>query len=369
MSSRNYWINLFTIETWNEFVANGATTTGFSESRWPTVQKIKRNDYLLCYLTKVSRFIGVLEVTSEPYQDSQQIWTKAVYPSRVDVKPIVQLTPETAVPITDLRSELSIFQGISNPNAWSGHVRGSPTKWKNADGEIVLRALQRAHADPIEHNVPQIREDNIETVTNQHGTYTVPADEETGALAETSQDERSETEHDEIQWMLLKLGNDMGLDVWVARNDRNRAVHGNRFVDLPRLRRSLPLQFDQVTNRIIEYIDVLWLSGNAVVAAFEIESTTSIYSGLLRMSDLVAMQPNLNIPLYIVAPDERHAKVIEEINRPTFVRREPPLHDVCHLIRFSTLKREMPALASMGPYLKPQVLDRLSEDCSSAAAE
>ena len=48
----------------------------------------------------------------------------------------------------------------------------------------------------------------------------------------------------------------------------------------------------------IELIDVLWLQGNAIVAAFEVESTTSIYSGLLRMSDLVAMQPNLNIPLW-----------------------------------------------------------------------
>jgi hypothetical protein len=62
------------------------------------------------------------------------------------------------------------------------------------------------------------------------------------------------------------------------------------------------LQFDEATNRTIELIDVLWLKGNAVVAAFEIESTTSIYSGLLRMSDLIAMQPNLNIPLYLVAP-------------------------------------------------------------------
>jgi hypothetical protein len=65
----------------------------------------------------------------------------------------------------------------------------------------------------------------------------------------------------------------------------------------------LPLQFDEVTNRTIELIDVLWLRGNAIVAAFEIESTTSIYSGLLRMSDLITTQPNLNIPLYLVAPD------------------------------------------------------------------
>ena len=54
-----------------------------------------------------------------------------------------------------------------------------------------------------------------------------------------------------------------------------------------------------------------------MVAAFEIESTTSIYSGLLRMSDLIAMQPNLNIPLYLVAPNERRQKVFAEVNRST----------------------------------------------------
>jgi hypothetical protein len=103
--------------------------------------------------------------------------------------------------------------------------------------------------------------------------------------------------HSEIQWLLLKLGNDMGLDVWVARNDRGRAYQGKSFSDLPRLRNELPLKFDPVTNRTIELIDVLWLKSTAIVAAFEIESTTSIYSGLLRMADLIALQPNLNIPL------------------------------------------------------------------------
>jgi hypothetical protein len=91
------------------------------------------------------------------------------------------------------------------------------------------------------------------------------------------------------------------------------------------LKSDLPLQFDEATNRTVELIDVLWLKGNAIVAAFEIESTTSIYSGLLPMSDLIAMQPNLNIPLYFVAPDERRQKVIDEVNRPTFSRLAPPL--------------------------------------------
>jgi hypothetical protein len=98
-----------------------------------------------------------------------------------------------------------------------------------------------------------------------------------------------------MQWILLKLVSDMGLDVWVARNDRSRDWKGHRFANLPRLKADLPHQFDDTTNRTIELIDVLWLKGNAVVAAFEIESTTSIYSGLLRMSDLIAMQPDRKI--------------------------------------------------------------------------
>ena len=154
-----------------------------------------------------------------------------------------------------------------------------------------------------------------------------PTDEPAQAPDEELVPAREPTAHTEIQWLLLKLGNDMGLDVWVARNDRSRELKGHRFADLPRLRADLPLQFDEATNRTIELIDVLWLKGNAMVAAFEIESTTSVYSGLLRMSDLIAMQPNLNIPLYLVAPDERRKKVFAEVNRPTFSRLSPPMVD------------------------------------------
>ena len=119
---------------------------------------------------------------------------------------------------------------------------------------------------------------------------------------------KATTLHTEIQWLLLKLGGDMGLDVWVARNDRSRSFNGQTFGTLQGLKQKLPLQFDEATTRTIELIDVLWLKGNAIQAAFEIESTTSIFSGLLRMADLITMQPNLNIPLYIVAPSNGGTK-------------------------------------------------------------
>jgi len=130
----------------------------------------------------------------------------------------------------------------------------------------------------------------------------------------------------------------MGFDVHVARNDQGRVWNGQRLGDMPRRRKQLPRQFDPAVNRTIELIDVLWLDGNIITAAFEIESTTSIYSGLLRMSDLLAQQPNINIPLFLVAPEERREKVIEQVNRPTFESMSQPLTEVCRYIPFEGLR-------------------------------
>src|SRR5438270_8204401 len=110
----------------------------------------------------------------------------------------------------------------------------------------------------------------------------------------------------------------------------------------------LPTQFNEATTRTIELIDVLWLSGNSIVAAFEVECTTSVYSGLLRMSDLLALQPNLDINLYLVAPDDRRDKVEQEILRPTFTLREKPLRRICGFIGFSKLTEQIEGVRRLG---------------------
>jgi hypothetical protein len=173
----------------------------------------------------------------------------------------------------------------------------------------------------------------------------------------------STNEHTEIQYLLLRLGADMGFDIWAARNDKNKQHDGVTFSDIPRIKQELPLQFDSQTNKTIEHIDVLWLKGNSIMAAFEIESTTSIYSGLLRMSDLIAMQPNINIPLYLVAPDSRRDKVLAEINRPTFSKMSPPLSEMCRFISFSKIKEELPKIKAIIKYVKPEYLAEISESC------
>ena len=362
MSARNYWLGLFTWSTWQEFLAAGGKVSGFRESRWKAVQKIKPGDYLLSYVTGISRFIGVLEVTSLPFKDKSSIWKDEDFPTRLKVKPVVTLEAETAVPVYELRDRLSFFQNMKGPLAWTGHFRGSPARWKGSDGEIVLEALREAKRNPIRRPIdPAKLAKKPKALKAKIGPVTVPDSEEKPSKQDGT--EQEPTEHTEIQWLLLKLGSDMGFDVWVARNDRGRKVRGNTFASIPRLKSDLPLQFDEATNRTIELIDVLWLTGNAIVAAFEVESTTSIYSGLLRMSDLITMQPNLNIPLYLVAPDDRRDKVISEANRPTFSKLSPPMSAMCRFISFTSLRDRLKQAEPFIRYLKADFLEELSESC------
>jgi hypothetical protein len=360
---RNYWLDLFTGTTWKEFLAAGASVSGFRERRWKTVQRIRPGDYLICYLTGVSRFIGVLEVTSRPFRDETRIWNDVVFPCRLRVKVVVNLTPETAVPVGQLKDQISVLKEYGNSAAWTGYFRGSPAKWTAPDGEAVLRALLDAKQHPVTRpaDAAKLARRPKALKADKVGLVTVPEAEQPGE--ETPETGTEQTAHTEIQYLLLKLGSDMGLDVWVARNDRGREWRGQRLADVPRLRKELPRQFDQATNRTIEHIDVLWLEGNAIRAAIEIESTTSIYSGLLRMADLIAMQPNLNIPLYLVAPEERRDKVVTEVNRPTFSRLSPPMSQICGFIPFSTLRARISQVASVTRALKPEFLNEISESC------
>ena len=221
----------------------------------------------------------------------------------------------------------------------------------------------------------EVRPDEPEPNDVQHKERTPPDNYElrppAERLAPPTHDETTapistDATHTEIQWLLLKLGNDMGRDVWVASNDRGKSFDDNPFIDIPKLRDSLPLAFDRRTSRTIELIDVLWIQGSSILAAFEIEHTTSVYSGLLRFSDLLALQPNLNVPLYIVAPETRRKKVVDEVNRPTFDNLPRPLREVCRFIPYERLRKGIPQEYSVVRNLNPSFIRELSEPCTRA---
>ena len=125
---------------------------------------------------------------------------------------------------------------------------------------------------------------------------------------------RELSDHLKMQWLLLKMGLQAGEKVWAPRNDQQRITSEYNFADFAEtFAAGLDTQVKYVEN-----IDVVWKEEFRIDAAFEIENSTSIYSGLLRFADLAMVAPNTVYPMFIVAPGERRQRVRDQLARPSF---------------------------------------------------
>jgi len=136
-----YWLDLFSPQTWEDSTNNKFKISGFREGRWSTVLKIKPGDLLVCYVTKISRFSGILKVLSKPYKNPEKastVWKGDSFPCVLDVKPVIALDFLHSVPTSKIISKLSIA------SKWSGIVRGSPVKIPEADGKLITNILKHS---------------------------------------------------------------------------------------------------------------------------------------------------------------------------------------------------------------------------------
>ena len=162
----------------------------------------------------------------------------------------------------------------------------------------------------------------------------------------------SDRTHSEIQAWLRDIGLALGYDVWIASNDRGRLHDGVRLGE--GCLESLPASISTSTGAdAIRLIDVLWLErgGDRVAAAFEVEHSTSIYSGIVRMLDLALSGSDLHATagLFLVAPDARESEVRAQIARPAFSR----IADLeIAYLPYGELERNKDAISRFGSGLK-----------------
>jgi len=165
--------------------------------------------------------------------------------------------------------------------------------------------------------------------------------------ADVLAEKQSESEHTQIQYLLIKIGRALNYDVFVARNDRHRSCDGQSFslLTIP----ALPaMDWSAEVMDTTSLIDVIWLKRgtNEIVSAFEIEKSTSIYSGILRMEDLARSIPDCTCNFYLVAPNRRKKEVIAQLLRPAF---RNDLSDISiAFIPFDNLRDHCDAMCKFG---------------------
>lgn len=326
----NYWLDLFTPFTWRRFQEAGASISGFRPRQRKTAfERVKQGDIFLCYLVKLSRWCGTLEVVSTAFEGDDPIFSDANDPFtiRFRVKPGVLLDYEQAIPIQEeaLWKSLSFTRDIPmGAFGWAqtAGLRQSLVPIRSEDGNLLKGLLEQQSIERKIFPLDAADRRHITeptTVRTERGEVAVEVpsreDDAAGQEASSAPDIRASIKY---QAKIAKLGVELGFSVWIPPADRAKVMEAIPGLPADKIAKILPLNYDNATLKTIENIDVIWLDKRSIARAFEIEHTTSIFSGLLRMADLLAMQPRMNIALHIVAPLERRDQVAREIARPVF---------------------------------------------------
>jgi hypothetical protein len=314
-----YFLDLFTPETWLAFRKQGGTVSGFRERQLAAARdRIKPGDILLCYLVRLSRWCGALEIKSPAFTDSTPIFSDPdPFIVRFKVKPLVLLNLEQSPPMLDAKvwDNLEETKGITKGSrGWGVNFRGSLRSISPADGEFLQQLLEKQRETQTVYPLTErdqrhlVVKRKVQTLTGQvevevpekGDDQDEPAEHESGEVAthiaaeSARPDDAGVRKSIQVQAQIAEIGAKMGFRIWVLPSDRPRvisvvhAAHRSAFLE------ALPLNYDENTLDTIRQIDVLWLKGRSMARAFEVEH-------------------NMQIRLHIVAPDERREKVLREI--------------------------------------------------------
>ncbi len=154
-----------------------------------------------------------------------------------------------------------------------------------------------------------------------------------------------EDAHSEMQYHLLKIGKALGYDVISAPKDRSKCHDGNNFSAVS-LANFPEINVDKETRETVELIDVVWFEHGTsrIASAFEVEKTTSLCSGILRLADLYYSFPSDPSSLFLVIPDDRKPELRRQFRRPS-IKKE---NIEAYYVLFSDLRKYCDGLCKLG---------------------
>lgn len=131
-----------------------------------------------------------------------------------------------------------------------------------------------------------------------------------------------ESDHDLAIARLVEMAGYRNLKAHIGRTEQMKYAEFRQMSsDLPQRVQGMP----KAARDIIEQIDVIWHNGGkGIVAAFEVERTTTITSGIDRFRNLLAGAPDTEIELYLVVPKSRGNEVRNKLGSPA--NRKDGLH-------------------------------------------
>ncbi len=228
-----YYLDLFSPETYKAFSDSPRDVSGFRRRQRNAAGRVKVGDKLLCYVTRISRWIGILEVVGHLFEDSTPRFYSQNDPflMRFKVKPLVWLPYERAIPIHDdqLWNALSFTKGHDkHSTTWTGVVRVSLREISQQDGKLIETML-RSQSDgdnPVQYPLSdqdqrKLKLTKVRIEHNVEVAVSIPEDTEDEELPLPDEAKKSESKK-KIQALIAQIGERMGL-TWISQEPLDEA--------------------------------------------------------------------------------------------------------------------------------------------------
>lgn len=122
------------------------------------------------------------------------------------------------------------------------------------------------------------------------------------------------SQHSGMIAMLALIGKRQGYDVWIGRREQaevDNSLEGKKLAEYMTLK---GLKVVNASNQeVIENIDLLWIQDKKILTVFEVESTTSMMSALMRGSNV-----DTAVDKFMIIPEERETQFNNKMSSPLF---------------------------------------------------
>lgn len=193
-------------------------------------------------------------------------------------------------------------------------------------------------------------EESTELYIARAGRFNVDANLGWGGMesaVHASKTAPAQLSHPQVQTLLGAIGALKRVDVWIPPNDREGLdwTVADRYGCISRL------PYDQSTQTLLHEIDVVWLrpGSSELVALYEVEHSTPVYSGLLRLNDIHLTVPSAH-RLAVVSNELRRSLFVRQLRRPTFQR--SGLSEICTFLEYTDVFEWHKRIRAVGGNLK-----------------
>jgi hypothetical protein len=190
-------------------------------------------------------------------------------------------------------------------NDFEAVIRQSPLA---SDGQYKVRLIYGPSTREL--YLPRVGHFNVDAYGGLDALDFLPRQEDQTVISSLT--------HWQVQTLLAGIGTLKGYGVYVPPN--NLELLDWKLVQRFQPVGGLPSYIEQRT-RFASEIDVVWIDHkqDLIAAAFEVEHSTQVYSGLLRFNDVLLTCSGAN-RFFIVSNESRRDLFVRQLQRPTFQR-------------------------------------------------